>query len=157
MVNNFNGTLWSQQSYFDLLTTQNVSWQAFYDSDLWAIGYFEDMRTPQNAANIHDMEVFFEQLERNELPQFVWLQPRMLVHPTRGPPNWQHPDASLREGERLIKRVYEALRSSVFWSKSALVLTYGMFFLSQQQQQHQQQKKEEEEEEEKRKRATKKY
>src|SRR3989338_810417 len=129
MVTNFNGTLWSQQSYFDLLTTQNVSWKAFYDSDLWAIGYYQDMRLPQNFVNIHDIDVFFEMVEKNELPQFTWLQPRMILHPLRGLPNWQHPDASLREGERLIKRVYEALRKSSLWDKLALVITYGMFIL----------------------------
>ena len=128
MIENYNGTLWSQQSYFDLLTNWNVTWQAFYDADVWALGYYQDMRLPQNAANLHDIEVFFDQMEKNIRPQFVWLQPRMLLHELRGPPNWQHPDASLREGERLIKRVYEALRKSTLWNSTALVLTYGMFY-----------------------------
>jgi phospholipase C len=38
--------------------------------------------------------------------------------------NWQHPDAPLREGERLIKRVYEALRNSDHWTELALLITY---------------------------------
>lgn len=125
MVDNFNGTLWSQQSYFNLLTTNNVTWQAFYDSDLWAIGYFEDMRVPPNSNNIHEIDVFFEQLSKNELAAFTWLQPSMLASKGRLP-NWQHPDSSLREGERLIKRVYEAIRNSNLWDSTALVITYGM-------------------------------
>ena len=42
----------------------------------------------------------------------------------RSPPDWQHPDASVQEGERLIKSVYEALRNSSYWEKSVLIITY---------------------------------
>ena len=40
------------------------------------------------------------------------------------PPDWQHPDASVKEGERLIKNVYEALRNSPQWEQTAFVLMY---------------------------------
>jgi hypothetical protein len=39
----------------------------------------------------------------------------MSAHAGGRPPNWQHPDAPVSEGERLIKRVYEALRSGPDW------------------------------------------
>lgn len=40
------------------------------------------------------------------------------------PPNWQHPDASVKLGEQLIKDVYEALRNSNYWNNTALIITY---------------------------------
>lgn len=62
---------------------------------------------------------------QEELPQFVWLQPSMHLHLEKLQlPNWQHPWAPALEGERLIKRVYEALRESRFWNDSALLVTY---------------------------------
>jgi phospholipase C len=36
----------------------------------------------------------------------------------------QHPDASVTEGERLIKSIYEALRNSEFWEDLAFIITY---------------------------------
>ena len=39
-------------------------------------------------------------------------------------PNWQHPDASVLEGERLIKSVYEAIRKSPKWEETLFFLTY---------------------------------
>jgi len=37
---------------------------------------------------------------------------------------WQHPDHDVSVGDQLIKDVYEALRSSPAWNKTALVITY---------------------------------
>jgi len=42
----------------------------------------------------------------------------------RGPPTWQHPSASVSEGERLIKEVYEAIRKSSYWNEVAFIVTY---------------------------------
>lgn len=46
----------------------------------------------------------------------------MNTHKT--PPNWQHPDASVKEGERFIKAVYEAIRNSPYWEQTAFLITY---------------------------------
>lgn len=48
-----------------------------------------------------------------------------------GPPNWQHPDASVKLGEELIASVYQALKESKYWNESALLITmdeHGGFF-----------------------------
>lgn len=49
----------------------------------------------------------------------------------KNPPNWQHPDASVKEGERFLKSIYESFRNSSYWEDSVLVITYdepGGFF-----------------------------
>lgn len=33
MIDNFNGTLWGQQSYFDYLRVKGKSWRAYYQVD----------------------------------------------------------------------------------------------------------------------------
>eukprot|EP00756_Hemistasia_phaeocysticola_P052065 Hpha_TRINITY_DN2725_c0_g1::TRINITY_DN2725_c0_g1_i1::g.110494::m.110494/K01114/plc; phospholipase C len=120
---NFNHTLWGQQSYFDFLRVHNKTWRAYYQDDPWAVMYFNDtVNNPLNHANVHQMDQFFKDAKSGDLPQFTWLQPRMNSH--KSPPDWQHPDASVMEGERLYKSVYEALRASPVWNETAFLITY---------------------------------
>lgn len=123
-LHNFNGTLWSQQSYFDYLRTHNHTFSAYYQDDPWAVMYFEDTHKLENYQFIHDLDThFFDDVAAGKLPEFTWLQPRMGPTKTKLP-SWQHPDASIREGERLIKDVYEALRSSPVWNETLFIITY---------------------------------
>ena len=43
--------------------------------------------------------------------------------PDHGLSNWQHPVASILEGERLIKNIYEALRSGPKWKNTLFIIT----------------------------------
>ena len=125
------GTLWSQESYFEFLRKHNVSWNAYYYNDLWAIAYFEDMNHLPNSGNIKAFSEFYNDLKSDNLSSFIWLQPSMTTSDEFGPPNWQHPDASVKLGETLIKSVYQALKNSSYWNESALLITFdehGGFF-----------------------------
>ena len=59
---NFNGTLWSQQSYFNFLSQHNISWNGYYQIDPWALFYFEDTNTPEASLHMHEIEQFFYDL-----------------------------------------------------------------------------------------------
>jgi phospholipase C len=121
-IDNFNGTLWSQQSYFNFLSTHKVSWRAYYQDDPWAIMYFQDMHEASNHQYVGELTQFFTDIKAGTLAQFTVLQPRMTsVH---GAPTWQHPDASVKAGEALYKQIYETLRASPFWEKLAFIITY---------------------------------
>jgi phospholipase C len=124
VVTNFNGTAWSQQSYMDYLRAQGRSIAGYYQHDVWALHYFEDLRKPENNQFIKEMAHFYEDLKGGNLANFVWLQPSMTTSASGQVPTWQHPDASVMEGERLIKNVYEALRASPMWSETAFIITY---------------------------------
>lgn len=130
MITNFNGTLWTQQSYFDFLTQHNVSWRAHYQNDLWAIMYYADVKNkPENHKNVQPLDNFFVDAKEGKLSKFTWLQPRLTT--TGGLPTWQHPDASVALGEKLIEEIYEALRSSPQWNETVFIITYdecGGFF-----------------------------
>lgn len=124
-IKNFNGTLYSQQSYFDYLVQHNRTFAGYYQDDLWMLGAFEDLiNKPENSQHIKELEPhFFDDVAAGNLPHFTWLQPRMSTY-NGNVPTWQHPDASVIEGERLIKQIYEALRASPIWESSVLLITY---------------------------------
>jgi phospholipase C len=142
VLTNFNGTLWEQQSYFDYLQKHNRSFSGYYQDDLWALGYFKDLHDPKNSQHIHELDQkFYSDVAEGNLSDFIWLQPRMTTVSETSVPTWQHPDASIREGERLIKQVccviscfpltplscpqiYEALRAGPKWNETLFLITY---------------------------------
>lgn len=126
ILTNFNGTLYPQQSYFDYLRKNNRSFAGYYQDDLWALGYFEDLVNPSkgNHQYVKQLEPnFYNDVASGNLADYVWLQPRTSAH-LRGLPTWQHPDAPVIEGERLIKQVYEALRAGPKWEETLFLITY---------------------------------
>jgi len=91
--------------------------------------YFKDMHQSENSQHVFNLDEFFSHVEKGDLPSFSLLQPRMTS--LHGPPTWQHPDSSVKEGERLLKKIYENLRNSSFWENLAFIITYdehGGFF-----------------------------
>jgi hypothetical protein len=67
---------------------------------------------------------FYDDAKAGKLARFTWLQPRMTTSSTGLIPNWQHPDSSVAEGERLLQSVYEAIRTSPQWNETVLIITY---------------------------------
>lgn len=124
ILTNFNGTLYSQQSYFDYLRVNGRTFAGYYQKDMWALYAFEDTNKPENSRFMHELdERFFLDVAAGNLPQFTWLQPQMSAF-VDSPPTWQHPDASVLEGERLIKKIYEAIRAGPKWDETLFIITY---------------------------------
>lgn len=126
ITTNFNGTLYDHQSYIDYLRENGHTSGGYYQDDLWQLGAFADLvNKEENAQNIKDLDTYFySDIKAGKLPTFTWLQPRMNAHPRTNGPTWQHPDASVLEGERLIKDIYEAIRASPKWEETLFVITY---------------------------------
>jgi phospholipase C len=125
IITNFNGTQWTQQSYFDYLVQHNRTVRGYYQDDLWVFGYFKDMHQENIAKEIFQLEPnFYNDMAIGNLADFTWIQPRTGPHGINKPPTWQHPDASVIEGERLIKQVYEAIRASPKWEETLFLITY---------------------------------
>jgi len=110
------------KSYFDFLRKHGITWRAYYQDDPWAIMYFNDMHQAENQQYVGELDQFFIDLKNGTLEQFTVLQPRMTS--ADGPPTWQHPDASVKAGEALLKQIYETLRVSPFWEKLVFIITY---------------------------------
>lgn len=126
ITTNFNGTLYTQQSYIDYLRVNGVHSGGYYQNDLWQLGAYEDlMNNHENAKNIKELDAhFYKDLAAGQLPTFTWLQPSMTAEEGSVGPSWQHPDASVTEGERLIKSLYESIRASPKWEETLFVITY---------------------------------
>ncbi len=73
---------------------------------------------------------FYADAASGSLPAFTFIEPR--IHPNRsashlpsyGLPNHQHPAFSVREGERWMKNIYEAVRNGPGWNRTLLIFTY---------------------------------
>jgi len=58
---------------------------------------------------------FYDDAYNGQLSQFTFLEPYYTPTKIR-PANDQHPDHDVQEGEKLMKNVYEALRTSPQWN-----------------------------------------
>lgn len=68
---------------------------------------------------------FADDMSNPELkPNYVFIEPRYnILSDSRGATS-QHPLGTISDGEKLIQRVYAAIRNSQIWEKSCLIITY---------------------------------
>jgi phospholipase C len=59
VITNYNGTLWSQQSYFDYLRQHDRTFAGYFQKDMWALYYFEDTNKPENSQFIRELDHHF--------------------------------------------------------------------------------------------------
>jgi len=113
---------WPQRTMIDVLDQSNISWAGYY-GDVSDLLYLRSPRMPRNIVNLHPMDDFFTRAAEGALPQYSWVSPQF--YPSlSGQAQDQHPDHDVVEGERLMARVYEALRKSPKWNTTALFITY---------------------------------
>ena len=76
------------------------------------------------------MEQFYVDAENGNLPSYTFINPTESFNPdlvnakSYGLMNDQHPAHSIKEGERLIKNVYEALRNGPLWNETLFIINY---------------------------------
>ena len=118
-----------QKTMFKQLLEMGLDYRVYFQ-DAPDILMFKDLRRQNPFKRIHQMRKFYNHVEMGELPEMTWLEPAyfdMAEHAASD----QHPAHDVSEGEMFIKKVYESLRSSPLWEKTALVITYdehGGFF-----------------------------
>jgi phospholipase C len=100
------------------------------------IYYFDQKSSTMEVVNLlqHQPKFFalFDQFladcKTGQLPDYAFLEPNYSDHEENGIPviaSDQHPDHDVREGERLIARVYNAIKSNAqLWGSTALLVTY---------------------------------
>jgi phospholipase C len=108
-----------------------------FDAGLSAkIYYFDETSSTMEIANLLDHQAeqfgtydqFLSDCENDRLPSYSFVEPNYVDHP--GPlgemaASDQHPDHDVREGERFIASIYNAIRMNEdLWPKTALLLTY---------------------------------
>jgi len=129
-------TGYPQKTIFRQVEEAGLEWKMYYeDSMAWAI-FMHDLRRQEAKPRIQDMDRFFEDATAGTLPAYSFIEPRISTRRNSsrrsyGMANHQHPVASVREGERLMKDVYEAVRKGPKWNSTLLIITYdehGGFF-----------------------------
>ena len=111
-----------QKTMFQQLLDMGLDYRVYFQ-DAPDILMFKDLRRNAPFKRIHQMRKFYSHVEQGDLPAMTWLEPAYFDM-AGAPASDQHPAHDVSEGELLIKRVYEALRASPLWEKTALIITY---------------------------------
>jgi phospholipase C len=78
-----------------------------------------------SVLSIHEFEDFADDLKRGGFDAgYVFIEPSYDALDSFDDGNSQHPNGSVAAGERFIKAVYEAIRSSPLWDSSLLIVTW---------------------------------
>jgi phospholipase C len=119
-----------QKTVLRMFEEAGLDWRMYYEDSLaWAI-FMTDVQNASSQPNIINMTNFYADAKSGDLANFTFLEPRIapsrkkVTDPTYGLANHQHPTSSVREGERWIKNVYEALRNGPRWNNTLLIVTY---------------------------------
>ncbi len=111
---------WPQKSVFGALGAP--SWRVYF-SDVPSALLMADARGGLLAGNFKPIADFAVDAAAGNLPEFTFVEPAFMDIPG-APASDQHPAHDVRDGERLLKGVYEALRASPLWDESALLITW---------------------------------
>jgi len=123
-----------EMSIFEMLDTY---WNNSYNGmDPWRL-YYQQVPTPifldycrKHPEHWHWMDRFFDDVKSNNLPLFSWLDPGY-SNLKDFPACDEHPDHDVTNGEKLLKKIYEAIRNSDIWEETLFVIFYdehGGFF-----------------------------
>lgn len=106
--------------------------------DSWLVvgGKFPQAMAISNLENHRDQFIglhdLYEKINDKSLSEkFIWIEPDFDPFPDFALGNSMHPHGDVRLAEKLIKKLYETIRNSSYWEKSALLVVFdehGGFF-----------------------------
>ncbi|HST67191.1 MAG TPA: alkaline phosphatase family protein [Mycobacteriales bacterium] len=129
-----SGLVFDNGTVYDLLDSENIDWAVYHGDAFPQVMSLAGMDLLTMQTRFHDMDDFEEDLADGSIANFVFLEPDYgddITGNTYRCGASQHPLDDITHGERLIKRVYEAIRGSDLWGQSMLVVAYdegGGFF-----------------------------
>ncbi|CAO2161894.1 unnamed protein product [Urochloa humidicola] len=113
-----------QRTIFDSLAADGHDF-AVYFKTIPTVLFYRRLRSLRHAArNFHRYESAFKaHAARGSLPALSVIEPRYFDL-AGSPADDDHPAHDVANGQRLVKEVYEALRSGPQWNQTLLVVTY---------------------------------
>jgi len=122
----YNGTI------FDKLDDKCIEWKVVEGDEFPVAFALNGMNLNALQGWFQDFDDFVTAVDRLDyLPRFVFIEPQYgeSTFGITGPGDYtcgnsMHPLDDVTRGERLIKRTYEAIRNSPYWSKSILIVTF---------------------------------
>jgi phospholipase C len=116
------------KSIYERLTAANITSRVYYFDTASSTLEVPNLLTNQPQL-FGTFRQFVDDCTNDRLPRYSFIEPNYTDHDDPSGATWiasdQHPDHHVREGERFIAQVYNALRKNpVLWPKSALLVVY---------------------------------
>ncbi|KAJ8468107.1 hypothetical protein OPV22_030659 [Ensete ventricosum] len=119
-----------QKTIFDSLHEAGLSFGIYYQYPPATL-FYRNLRRLKYVGNFHPFDLKFKKhCKKGKLPNYVVIEQRYFDLKLL-PGNDDHPSHDVSEGQKLVKEVYEALRSSPQWNEILFVIIYdehGGFF-----------------------------
>ena len=106
------------RTLFDHLGERNVTWR-YYEHGYCFLRLFH--RWVDDVTHIRPSKEFFQAAAAGTLPSVSYIDPDFIEYP---PANDDHAPSDVRDGQRLIGRIVNALMKGPKWSKTLLLITY---------------------------------
>jgi len=120
------GFSFQNDTIYDRLEKAGKAWCIYHDGLPQTAGIcsLRDEYINPFTEHFQDMEDFFKDAQAGDLADYNFIEPRYDTGNNYLDGNSMHPLNDIRKGEELVKRVYEALRNSRFWSETMLLITF---------------------------------
>ena len=122
------GLGYPQRTIFENIdqSSYNQTWSVYFTDEPSAFYLKYPRKFPEK---IHLIDQFYTDIAKGEVANMVFLDPRYNNDDAAGlMAEDQEAPHNVGMGDRLIKKVYEAIRASPVWEETLFVLTYGMSF-----------------------------
>eukprot|EP01065_Artemidia_motanka_P005395 TRINITY_DN12602_c0_g1_i1.p1 TRINITY_DN12602_c0_g1~~TRINITY_DN12602_c0_g1_i1.p1 ORF type:complete len:502 (+),score=201.75 TRINITY_DN12602_c0_g1_i1:91-1596(+) len=114
---------WPQRSVFQELEDAGKDWKVYFQEVPSPLA-FRHVRTPKRLMKFRQLESFWKDAKEGTLPAYSWVDPSYFGITKDLPATDQHPNHPVDAGDRLIKKVYEAVRNGPKWNSTLLLVTY---------------------------------
>ncbi|XP_020202893.1 non-specific phospholipase C4 [Cajanus cajan] len=111
-----------QKTIFDSLDENGFSFGIYYQSPPATL-FYRNLRKLKYIDNFLPFDLFRKHCKEGKLPNYVVLEQRFFDLLSI-PGNDDHPSHDVSEGQKFVKEVYEALRSSPQWNETLFVIIY---------------------------------
>ena len=115
-------------SIFDAMTANGITWRLYHDTNGPEAGKVPLVAGIKGiyVSDVNDLATFESDITSSDYPyQYTFIEPNYgHALSTYENGSSQHPMDSVANGEALILKVYETLRSSPLWNSSMLIITY---------------------------------
>ncbi|CAI0417147.1 unnamed protein product [Linum tenue] len=112
-----------QKTIFDSLHDDGRSFGVYFQNIPTTL-FFRNLRRLKYVFNFHPFDSAFKRdAKAGKLPNLAVIEPRYFDFPGF-PGNDDHPSHDVADGQKLVKEVYESLRSSPQWNETLLLITY---------------------------------
>ncbi|KAJ4757408.1 Non-specific phospholipase C6 [Rhynchospora pubera] len=111
-----------QKTIFDSLIENGLDFSIYFRNIPTTL-FYRNLRKLKYISKFHYYEKFKDHAKRGKLPSLSVIEPRYFDL-TGFPADDDHPAHDVANGQRLVKEVYETLRSGPQWNESLLIITY---------------------------------